>query len=455
MRVSFSLAAILAVACSSQLREPGADVGGSTDFNSAADGGADASTTVDLPDSMAATDATDATTSPDANANDDASTADATSSGSDASTDGTIANDAVVAADAKNDIVFSFDAGAQSDSNLNTDAACAQTSVTAEAVPLDMYVMLDRSASMNELVINLLGDCDVGGAAATKWCYSINALADYFKSNDATGNAAAIQFFPIAGGVCGGNGYSTPASPSTGFRTLPTTGFNTSLNAQTPEGNDTPLEGAIRGITGFTSTAANQRVGRKLIGVLITDGDPTGTCSNNVNALKGILSTHFANTGITTFVVGMTGATFTNLETIAEGGGAPIHNDKVGTLTDACGTNGNTCRHWNVGNGNGSALTEALKQIQKSATSCTFAMPTADGGIIDPNQVKVSYRPGGTGTPQTFARVTNAASCTSAGGFYYDNNMSPTSLTLCSSTCGTVQADSKAKVDVLLGCLGS
>ncbi len=450
--LSFSVALTIVAACSSNLPEGGNDAdadagsgGGKSDAS-----GTDASTG-------------DATTLPDGTPNVDATVGDGSVSDaiitSDSSSDGTIANDgnggdAIATGDAPGDVVFQFDTGTKTDGGLTTDSACAQTSVTAQVVPLDMYVLFDRSSSMADLW-PFTSDCNVGSTIASKWCYAVNALADYFDSSDATGNAAALQYFPISSGTCGGGGYSSPASPTSSFRSLPSTGFNSSLNGQSPDGSDTPLEGAIRGITGFTSNTANQRAGRKLIGVLITDGDPTGTCSNTISTLKGILNTHYTSTSIPTFIIGMTGATFANLETIAEGGGAPLHNDKVGTLTNACGTSGSTCRHWNVNNGNGSALTEALKQIQKSAVSCTFTMPKTDGGIIDPNQVKVSYRPGGTGTPETFSKVTNAASCTNAGGFYYDNNSSPSSLTLCPSTCTTVQADSKAKVEILLGCLGS
>ncbi len=350
--------------------------------------------------------------------------------------------------DAKPDVSFSFDTGAPAlDGGLTADATCAQATATATAIALDMYVMLDRSGSMGT-------DCNVGATTNSKWCKAINALSTYFGATDAAGNAAAIQYFPLdSGGACDGTGYSSAASPSSGFTSLPSSGFTASLNAQTASGG-TPMEGAIRGITGFTSKASNQRVGRKLIGVLITDGDPNG-CNTSIPALAGLLSTHFAATGHETFVIGMTGANFTSLESLAVGGGAPVHNDIVSSLTDACGTTGNTCRHWNVGDGNGNALAEAMKQIQKSALACSYAMPTTDGGIVDPNQVKVEYRAGGTGTPQTFGKVTGVANCTTAGGFYYDNNSLPTSLTLCPSTCGTVQADTKAKVDILLGCLGS
>ena len=53
------------------------------------------------------------------------------------------------------------------------------------------------------------------------------------------------------------------------------------------------------------------------------------------------------------------------------------------------------------------------------------------------------YTPG-SGSPQTIPYVTDKASCPSTGdGWYYDNAANPTQIILCSSTCGTVEADSR------------
>ena len=56
--------------------------------------------------------------------------------------------------------------------------------------PVDMYIMHDRSGSMGS-------DCNIGDNTNSKWCHAINALSGYFNSTAATGNAAAIQFFPL------------------------------------------------------------------------------------------------------------------------------------------------------------------------------------------------------------------------------------------------------------------
>lgn len=240
--------------------------------------------------------------------------------------------------------------------------------------PVDMYIMQDRSGSMGT-------DCNVGDATNSKWCRAINALAGYFNSPSATGNAAAIQFFRVpnhSSALCGtGAQYNAPLAPvgPPAFTTLPSNAFNTILNAQTP-GGLTPTEAAIRGLTGFT--AGNRRGGRVTIGILITDGDPT-ECDTNLTNLSNLLQTHFTATTIRTYVIGMNGATFANLESIAQGGNAPLHPDVVGGLTDACGNGAGPCRHWNVGDGDPKAFIAALAAIQDSADGCKDG-----GGTINP-----------------------------------------------------------------------
>jgi len=260
-----------------------------------------------------------------------------------------------------------MDGGGNGDGSGNGDGASCYA-------PVDMYIMQDRSGSMGT-------DCNVGDMTNSKWCHSVNALAGYFKSPAAAGNAAAIQFFRVPNhsqALCAtGAQYSTPLAPMgpPAYATLPTNSFDTILNAQSPNGL-TPTEAAIRGLTGFT--AGNRRGGRVTIGILITDGDPT-ECDTNLMNLSNLLKAHLQATTIRTYVIGMNGATFANLEQIAQGGGAPLHPDVVGGLTDACGDGPGPCRHWNVGDGNPQAFIAALAAIQESADGCKDG-----GGVINP-----------------------------------------------------------------------
>ena len=205
-----------------------------------------------------------------------------------------------------------------------------------------MYIMLDRSCSMGN-------DCNIDSGTNSKWCHAVNALSGYFNSTSATGNAAALQFFPVTDHRprCARPARRTapPASPITPppYTTLPTNAFDALLNATTDNNPCvTPTEGAIRGLDKFT--ANNRRGGRVTIGMLVTNGDPV-SCDTNLTNLSNLLQAHYAATTLRTYVIGMTGANDANLEQLAQGGNAPLHPGVVGPLTGACGTSPSPCRH--------------------------------------------------------------------------------------------------------------
>lgn len=333
------------------------------------------------------------------------------------------------------DVTFSYDGPVEDDASIGD--ACAATTVNAEAAPLDMFIMMDNSGSMGT-------DCNIGQATTSKWCYSINALSQFFQTAP-TGTGAALQYFPKCLGSLAecttGTGCAVAEVP---LGNLPgnLTALQTSLDGTTPNGA-TPMEAALHGLA--TYTTQKQQAGRVMIGIFITDGVPE-TCTTNVNILAGIVQTHLTTDKIKTFVIGMDGADFGKLDSIAAPGGAALHSTNCGGTSP--------CYSYNVGNGNPAAFTAVLSAIQKSAVACQFAMPSTDGGITDPNKVEVQYFPAGTPPSQKLPKVTNASAC-SGGGWYYDNNASPKSILLCPSSCTIVQLDTKAKIDVSLGCLGS
>ncbi len=436
-----------------------ADDGGLLTADDAGQTAADAAQSRIVPDATHPT--TDAST-PDSSLPEVGDGSAADSSAGDAAADAVIGDsnegdasglDAAASDGGRPDVVFSFDAGGSVDA-----AACAQTAVEAKPLGIDLYVVLDKSGSMHGPVSTwqaAKGDCNVGQTVNSKWCKSINALANYFSAPNPNGNRAALNFFSgtFTDAQCGGSLYSTPQVPVVGFVPLPdTNAFVSAMNAQAP-GGETPTEAALRGIVIYTSNASTYTAGRQRVGVLVTDGYPT-SCEASASKLAAIADTHFKSTAVPIFMVGMDGADFSHLETMAAGGHAAMHAKKVGGLTNACGNGKSQCQSWNVGDGSNNALAVALEQIQYEAAACSFAMPETDAGIIDPGTVNAEYLQSGT-TPKALSRVTNAASCTSSGGFYFDNNASPTTIKLCSTTCDVVRADAKAKVQVKLGCEGS
>ena len=86
--------------------------------------------------------------------------------------------------------------------DLNTDPngeagapieSCAADVSTAEAVPLDMYIMLDVSGSM----LQATSMYDSTGTAITKWAAIKTALSSFIGDAESSGLGVGLQYFPI------------------------------------------------------------------------------------------------------------------------------------------------------------------------------------------------------------------------------------------------------------------
>ncbi len=354
----------------------------------------------------------------------------------------------------------------------------------AESVGLDMYIVFDRSGSMalrpppndsnrDRIRIpdpgGLLGDCPVDlvnpPAQDSKWCLATNALARFFTAPTLLDVRAALQFMtpanPANYDICGTDPANAHATPALGYATLPvdaTHGLVSALELEGPNAETTNMlsgtqvgtrvEAALNGIAMFT--AANADPTRKTIGVLITDGDPYN-CEESPDLLAQIAADHYAATGIQTFIIGMTGATAANLETIAFGGGGPEHGPEYCEAPDT------SCHYWSVGGGDPQAFSEVLSAIQDSVViACEYAIPKPAGGeTLNPDLVAVTYNDASGAEPRLLPRVAAAASCDpTVGGWYYDDPDAPTSILLCPADCETAsQAPSGAAVEIRYGCL--
>lgn len=338
------------------------------------------------------------------------------------------------------------------------EEACARSEFLAEPLPVDLYVMLDRSGSMNipeSLPPSTEGDCNIGDETVSRWCYTLNALNGFFTSGDTAETGVALQFFPNgscsetppighncceSGACCAGVPDSTPAV-ALGSLSANHDALVTALNDQSPAGVTTPIEAALRGMVAWTG--ANKTQLRSMAGLLITDGEPSG-CSDNTELLAAIVGQHLGDTGIPTFVLGMDGAKFAPLEAIAEAGGAGGHDDY-------CPSGIRPCHVYNVGNGDPTAFALALEQIKGSVVQCRFAMPTTDSGVVDPRHLDVVYRHDS--GQQVLTRSDSPESC-SAGGYFFDDNDAPSEVSLCPETCADLRAAQASEVILSVDCLG-
>ncbi|HTV24682.1 MAG TPA: vWA domain-containing protein [Polyangiaceae bacterium] len=320
-------------------------------------------------------------------------------------------------------------------------AACAETVAQAEARAADLFIMLDHTGSMgSDCPLSLDGE----PSGNSKWCYATHALAQYFTSVAAAGNRAALQFMSGPDFVCDGGPDNGAARAAIDLTDLPVSrdhALITALDASGPTGGmGTQIEAALRGIADYTRN--NQVEGRTMVGVLATDGDPNG-CEQNVGRLANIIETHLRETGIRTFLIGMTGASLNNLERMAAAGGAPEHADHCGNQRD--------CHFWSVGDGDPVAFVDALSQIEAAAVvPCSYSIPDAPAGsALDNDLVNVLFR-AKNGTEFVVSRV---ADCAGTGGWTYDDPTDPSILRLCGSTCDAVTAEGiGASVSIAYGC---
>ena len=312
--------------------------------------------------------------------------------------------------------------------STGTGDSCAATSAEANLIPVNMFIIFDKSGSMKD---------------NNKWTNTSAALIDFFKDQGSAGLRVALRFFPDSGcdgTACDINVCSQPLVPLAPLTTdaAPVDTQEQKLidavQSKSPNGG-TPMYVALGGAEKWASDYQTTHPAEKTVVVLVTDGEPNG-CDEDVNHIAELAATTMAANGVLTYAVGLVGSNMGTINTIAAAGG--------------------TTQGVFVGNGNASAeLLAALKAIQGSQVACTFQMPTTGsmGEIIDPALVNVNYTPGDGSPDVAFGQVPNPAACTAQkGGWFYDNPAKPTTISLCPSTCKVVQADQKAKIEILLGC---
>ncbi|MBW2459441.1 MAG: hypothetical protein JRI68_33420, partial [Deltaproteobacteria bacterium] len=98
-------------------------------------------------------------------------------------------------------------------------------------------------------------------------------------------------------------------------------------------------------------------------------------------------------------------------------------------------------------------LLDALLTIAGDAVDCSFPVPSPSNPDeeLDPRQVRVEFTDSD-GNTVLVNHVDDAAACGAAGGWYYDDPVNPTTITLCPTTCSEVQGDAEAVMDIAMGC---
>ena len=309
-----------------------------------------------------------------------------------------------------------------------------------------MYVMLDRSGSMN---------FKEEGVTVAPWDAVKSALASFMQNPAAAGIGVGLQFFPPQNELlcpllapcpagcteipdvfanrceaCDPMGFLPPA---VGIQELPGAAGTlvAAMNAAVPDG-DTPTMPALQSAGIATTSHAAANPDRKVVIVLATDGLPT-RCETEIQPIANVAAAALASSpSVPTFIVGI-GSETANLNAIAAAGGTG----------EAFILDGTT----NVEQ----EFLQAMNEIRGAALGCEYLVPQpAANETPDPNKVNVVFTPDGA-APDTLPQVPNAGECKGQSGWYYTDPTNPTQLTLCPASCDVVEG-SAGKIDIELGC---
>jgi hypothetical protein len=308
-----------------------------------------------------------------------------------------------------------------------SSTACAGISLEAEAVPVDLFIMMDRSVSMNELV---------PGTNQTRWAALRSAVEGFVAKAAGSTIRAGIGFFGRSGARddaidCDASAY---ANPSVEIGALSDVGSQlTAAIDATPPGGLTPTLPALQGALSHARLWAQSHPGRATSVVLVTDGFPTQCQSPvSISDIAAVASdARSAAPFVRTFVIGV--AAGFNLDSIAQAGGT-----NHAYLVDESDVS--------------ASFEHTLSNISDSRISCEYQIPAAPNPnvALDPEQVQLVYSPV-SGVPEQVPRIASSSACgrNPNGGWYYDNPSNPTRISVCPCTCARFNA---GRVDVRLGC---
>lgn len=308
----------------------------------------------------------------------------------------------------------------------NADAACAVITQEALAIPLNLYIVLDKSQSM----------------AGDKW-QGAKAGLDAFV-NDASFESVkvALKFFPRAVDNVPGCEQSAYKKPDVAFGALKNNAkaISDALAAESPNGFTTPTYAALGGAILEDLDVQAQNPGEVAAVLLVTDGLPDGPaplCAGvdpTDPAVIAALAATGLSKGVPTYVIGLPGVTKGFADQIAKAGGSG-----AAIL---------------VGNVNVAAeFHKALAKIGNQALPCEYQIPASIGTETELafDDVNVLFTPGADGGVGQTELVGQDATCKGAG-WRYDDPAKPTRILLCPAFCDELKQDFGAHIQIQLGC---
>ncbi len=328
-------------------------------------------------------------------------------------------------------------------------AACREVAYGAEAQPINIHILLDRSVSMYEPV----SASDVGGP--TRWEAVTSALKAFLQRDELLGAKVSLQFFGLAdiADDCSVEKYATPRvalGPLAEVRADVLEALDT-----TQPGSLTPTAPALRGALQYAARVAREaeNAGRPSIVVLASDGVPS-ECFPTDERGEPILSNvelertlkEFASPpldaagsatqpAVRTYVVG-TQELRVSASSLANAGGgqAFLLGAETGAAFEA-------------------QFLDALLSIVVKPLTCEIPIPEPpedSTDMIDVDKVRVRFTSAASNTTSEIPFASGGiGACGRTNAWFYDQPMNPQKIVFCPNTCQTLGA---GDLHIELGC---
>lgn len=303
---------------------------------------------------------------------------------------------------------------------LSLPPGCATASARAEVLPLDLYILLDRSGSMTY---------------QHKWVDVTQALKGFLYAPSSAGVGVGLQYLPLPR-LCDPGAY---AAPDVEITTLPGAkgALIASLDAHAPEG-ETPMVPALVGALSHAKAWSAAHPTHTVAVLLVTDGLPDQTCQSTLggkqpndvpHAVAVVKGAAASAPKVSTYVIGV-GNELGPLSEIAKAG------DGFALFVDPSADTQ-------------AQLRAAIDQIRTKILPCSYQIPLT--GALDLGLVNVVYT-SGAGQQTLLTNVKGAAACGAAPGWYYDDPAKPKQLVMCPAACALLKQQTRAELSVVFGC---
>lgn len=298
---------------------------------------------------------------------------------------------------------------------------CGHEEITAEPIPPNLLIVLDRSCSMRRDLDNVLNP-----SGPNKWTYAVDAIVQMTTQFDDQIRFGLILFPDIVGGDCTQGPPAFPVAPDneTAIQTLLTDALSLT-DPQFPDGPcvtniDTAMEQA-------SQEPAFQDTGRKSYALLITDGKQAGCNVAGGDTGTTQIITDMCTAGVSTFVVGF-GNLASNtidpaqMDIFAQAGCVPNADPNYDFYPAESPTQ----------------LQQALDTIANETLGCNYQLEEVPD---DPDAIFVFFD----NDPEQIPRDENHQD-----GWDYDATTNQ--ITFYGPTCDALKAGQVSDVDIVLGC---